>query len=321
MTRSITLVIMVLAVLFHLAVFGQAVNDRLKNDRLKGVWNSDFAIFYRAAYLVSHGDLEEVFRYHAPGDPELLSKWPALEQGYWTARLGFWAVLIFPLGYLPIVPAYLVWSLALLAASLGTAALLYRWGSGHPLLQASVVVGVLVFPFPIFVTGSGGAGLLEVWSHGWPGFNWTQFPSAMAHGTYCWGQDTPLLFLALVGAMLAMKRGRPTLAGLLFNLCLAKPLLMLTFPFVLWVGPRRWTLILSTLVWGWLLNFPFFYIPGLSPLKVYASAKGFQPIFLPALLEIHNYLWLYGAPLVALCLRLKLCRAPLTYCKQHAKVL
>ncbi len=296
MRGKILLGVVALALALHLAVFAQAVGYRLQS----GVWDSDFAIFYRAAYLMGHGAMDQVLRYHPPGDPGLVAGWPGLERGYWYARLPFFTVLTAPLGFLPITVAFILWSVVLLLANLSTALLLWKAAPGLRWLRVAMVAVVLAMPLPVFLATRGQA--LEVWRWGWPAFTWPQFPSGIHWGIYAWGQDAPLLLLAITGALVAARR-RPGLAGLLFALGLAKPLTVLALPLLLWTGRHRLgALVASLALWGFVLNFPFIFLPGLSPFAFYAAAKGYAPIALENLLQFHNYLWLYGAPLIALYL-------------------
>ncbi len=284
-------VVLALLVAFHLVVFAQAILNRLE----WGVWGSDFAIFYRAAYLMGHGATDQVLRYHPPGDPELVTTWPGLERGYWYARLPFLTVLTAPLGFLPIKGAFILWSGILLLANLGTAFLLWRecgprWGS----LGAALV---LALPLPVFLAGMappGQAQILEVWRWGWPSLTWPEFPSGIHWAIYAYGQDAPLLLLAITGGLLAARRGRPGLAGLALSLALAKPIVALVFPLILWSSSRRGALLLSLGVWTFALNFPFLYFPGLGPWEVWQAIKGYGPIAGPILMQLHNYLWIYG---------------------------
>ena len=295
--------LVVVAVMLHLAVFSTAVYDRLsgKIPGSEGVWASDFAVFYRAASLMAHGDTEEVLRYRPPGDDELVQAWPGLERGYWYARLPFLALLTVPLAWLPIEAAYMLWALLLLGANAFTSATLWRLFRPYPRARALLLAAFLISVGPIFIRGHGGEGSMEVWPWGWPAFSWPQFPAVVHYGTYFYGQDAPLLLAAFAGAIWAVRTGRVARAGLLFNLALAKPLLVLTLPLLMLAGRRQLLALAVALAgWGLVLNLPLQYVPGLDLWHVLAASRGYGPIFGAALLETHNYYWLYWAPVLTL---------------------
>lgn len=299
--------IMMLAVWIYLLTASQVINERVRYGN--SPWDSDFATFRQAGYLLGHGHPDQVYRYVYPSAEARASLppiWDIYVQNlggwgsYHYGQLPWYALLMVPFGFLPLRAGYIYYSLIMLASMLVAGGLLVRytrygwlWGSLLLLLPiiAPVVSGYpweqqLRFQWSFLQTtgiaNKGGATVAAFWL----------------------GQPTPLILAFLTGGLVAAARNRMAIAGLMALLVVMKPAVFFALLLFLVVTSHWGRLLKWMALWAIVFNITFALVPGLGyPASFLDIAGGTMPSIIPFLLQSHNWVWLYGGLVSALALR------------------
>jgi hypothetical protein len=206
--RTMVVVAFLVAMVFTHVVLAGAVWPRLRNGY------QDFTIFYGAGQMVRHGqssslyDLAQQYEAQQRFAPDVQIRHGALPYNHPP----FEALLFVPLSFLHYLPAYLLWTVL-------------------DLLFLAVAVLQLQRHLPGLATPP--KWLLFLAAAGF-------FPVAIA---LIQGQDSMLLLLIFVLALVALQRGRDAQAGVILALGLFK--FHLVLPVVILLALRRWRIVLG----------------------------------------------------------------------------
>lgn len=268
------------------------------------IWNTDFGIFYQAGRHVATGNFDQLYRYVPPGAdpasyPDVWLPFLTHVDGYFYGQAPWQAFVVAPLTALDLDVAFAIYGGVMIALPLVAAIALRRVTSHGWVWGLALLFAPLVVPF-VAPTGWGSTD----YAFHWIGLGPLRWESALG-ATLWWGQYTPALLALLTLAFVAAHRRRHVVAGFLLVLATMKPNVLFVVPLVLLVTDDWRRLIAHTAAWAIGFNLVFMVIPGLGyPMVFVENVTSYSEVFWPIVLQTHNYVWMIGAAVVTVALRI-----------------